>query len=167
MDRLRGYLRERGYEATHIEAVIPAVGGKLYQVIKRLDGVRSFAALDASKDLAAANKRVQNIMRKNLEELGADSAKDKVNPLLLVEKPEVDLYQAIQDIIPYSVHYMERSEYAHNLKSLVALKPFIDDFFNNVMVMAEDKAVRKNRAALLNELGRLMNQVADISRLAV
>ena len=167
MDRLRGYLRERGYDVTHIEAVIPLLDGKLYQVIKRLDGVRSFATLDASKDLAAANKRVQNIMRKNLEELGADSAKDKVSPLLLVEKPEVDLFHAIQDIIPYSVHYMERGEYAHNLKALVALKPFIDDFFNNVMVMTEDKDLRKNRAALLNELGRLMNQVADISKLAV
>ena len=167
MDRLRGYLRERGYEATHIEAVIPMLDGKLYQAIKRLDGVRSFAALDVSKDLAAANKRVQNIMRKNLEELGADSAMAKINVLLLVEKQEVDLYHAIQDIIPYSVHYMERGEYSHNLKSLVALKPFIDDFFNHVMVMAENKAVRKNRAALLNELGRLMNQVADISKLAV
>ena len=167
MDRLRGYLRERGYEATHIEAVIPMLEGKLYQAPKRLDGVRSFAALEAAKDLAAANKRVQNIMRKNLEELGADSVLNKVNKLLLVEKQEVDLYQAIQDIIPYSVHYMERREYAHNLKSLVALKPFIDDFFNHVMVMAEDKALRKNRAALLNELGRLMNQVADISKLAV
>ncbi|MFA6903383.1 MAG: glycine--tRNA ligase subunit beta [Gallionellaceae bacterium] len=167
MDRLRGYLRERGYEATHIEAVIPLLDGKLYQATQRLDGVRAFAALEASKDLAAANKRVQNIMRKNIEELGADSALNKVNTLLLVEKQEVDLYQAIQDIIPYSVHYMERREYSHNLKSLVALKPFIDDFFNHVMVMAEDKALRRNRAALLNELGRLMNQVADISKLAV
>ena len=165
MDRLRGYLRERGYEATHIEAVIPMLDGKLYQVVQRLDGVRAFAALEASKDLAAANKRVQNIMRKNIEELGVDSALAKVNTLLLVEKQEVDLYQAIQDIIPYSIHYMERHEYGHNLKSLVALKPFIDDFFNNVMVMAEAKALRKNRAALLNELGRLMNQVADISKL--
>ncbi|HUX91190.1 MAG TPA: glycine--tRNA ligase subunit beta [Gallionellaceae bacterium] len=167
MDRLRGYLRERGYDATHIEAVIPMLNGKLYQATQRLDGVRSFAALETSRDLAAANKRVQNIMRKNIEELGADSAMNKVNKLLLVEKQEVDLYQAIQDIIPYSVHYMERGEYAHNLKSLVALKPFIDDFFNHVMVMTEDKALRKNRAALLNELGRLMNQVADISKLAV
>jgi glycyl-tRNA synthetase beta chain len=167
MDRLRGYLRERGYEVTHIEAVIPRLEGKLYQAVQRLDGVRAFATLAASRDLAAANKRVQNIRRKNLEELGADSALTKVNKLLLVEKQEVDLYQAIQDIIPYSVHYMERSEYAHNLKSLVALKPFIDDFFNHVMVMAEDKALRKNRAALLNELGQLMNQVADISKLAV
>jgi glycyl-tRNA synthetase beta chain len=167
MDRLRGYLRERGYEATHIEAVIPLLHGKLYEATQRLDGVRSFAALETSKDLAAANKRVQNIMRKNIEELGADSALNKVNKLLLVEKQEVDLYQAIQDIIPYSVHYMERREYAHNLKSLVALKPFIDDFFNHVMVMTEDKALRKNRAALLNELGHLMNQVADISKLAV
>lgn len=167
LDRLRGYLRDRGYEATHIEAVIPRLEGKLYQVVQRLDGVRAFAALEASKDLAAANKRVQNIRRKNIEELGADSALTKANKLLLVEKQEVDLYQAIQDIIPYSVHYMARAEYAHNLKSLVALKPFIDDFFNHVMVMSEDKALRKNRAALLNELGQLMNQVADISKLAV
>lgn len=166
MDRLRGYLRERGYEVTHIEAVIPMLDGKLYQVTKRLEGVRSFAALDVAKDLAAANKRVQNIMRKNTEELGVDSAKSKVNPLLLLEKQEVDLFHAMQDIIPYSVHYLARSEYGHNLKSLVALKPFIDDFFDKVMVMAEDKALRKNRAALLNELGQLMNQVADISKLA-
>jgi glycyl-tRNA synthetase beta chain len=166
MDRLRGYLRERGYEATHIEAVIPMLGGKLSQTTQRLDGVRAFAALEVAKDLAAANKRVQNIMRKNTEELGMDSAMTRVNPLLLVEKQEVDLYQAMQDILPYSAHYLERGEYAHNLKSLVALKPFIDDFFSKVMVMAEDKALRKNRAALLNELGSLMNQVADISKLA-
>jgi len=167
MDRLRGYLRERGYDATHIEAVIPMLEGKLYQATMRLEGVRAFSTLELSKDLAAANKRVQNIIRKNTEELGAESVSAKVNKLLLVEKQEVDLYQAIQDIIPYSVHYLARNEYAHNLKSLVALKPFIDDFFNHVMVMAEDKALRKNRAALLNELGHLMNQVADISKLAV
>lgn len=166
MDRLRGYLRERGYEATHIEAVIPMLDGKLNQTTQRLDGVRSFAALEVAKDLAAANKRVQNIMRKNTEELGMDSAMAKVNPLLLIEKQEVDLYQAMQDIIPYSAHYLARNEYAHNLKSLVALKPFIDDFFSKVMVMTEDKALRKNRAALLSELGSLMNQVADISKLA-
>jgi glycyl-tRNA synthetase beta chain len=167
MERLRGYLRERGYDVTHIEAVIPMLDAKLYQAPMRLEGVRAFAALPLSKDLAAANKRVQNIIRKNTEELGVDSMSAQVNKLLLVEKQEVDLYQAIQDIIPYSVHYLARNEFAHNLKSLVALKPFIDDFFNNVMVMAENKALRKNRAALLNELGRLMNQVADISKLAV
>ena len=167
LDRLRGYLRERGYDATHIEAVLPMLDGKLYQATLRLEGVRAFAALEVSKDLAAANKRVQNIIRKNTEELGAESVSVKVSKSLLVEKQEIDLYQAIQDIIPYSVHYLARNEYAHNLKSLVALKPFIDDFFNHVMVMAEDKALRKNRAALLNELGHLMNQVADISKLAV
>ncbi len=165
-DRLRGYLKERGYEAAHVEAVLPMVEGKLHQAIPRLDGVKAFAALEASKDLAAANKRVQNIVRKNLEELGPDSV-GKVNKGLLMEKAEVDLFQSIQDIIPYSVHYMARGEYAHNLKALVALKPYIDDFFTHVMVMTDDKELRKNRAALLAELARLMNQVADISRLAV
>ncbi len=75
------------------------------------------------------------------------------------------MYQAIQDITLWCALYGAR-RVRHNLKSLVALKPFIDDFFNHVMVMAEDKALRKNRAILLKELGRLMNQSADISKLA-
>jgi len=166
MDRLRGYLRERGFEATHIEAVLCMLDGRMHEVLPRLQGVRAFAALEAARDLAAANKRVQNIMRKNAEELGADSARAAVKPALLKEAAERDLHQAMQDIAPFAQGCLERGDYGQNLKVLVTLKPFIDDFFDKVMVMCEDKELRLNRAALLQQLGQLMNQVADISKLA-
>ncbi|HEY6095918.1 MAG TPA: glycine--tRNA ligase subunit beta [Gallionellaceae bacterium] len=166
-DRLRSYLRDRGFEATHIEAVLHQVGGRLHEIMPRLEGVRAFAALEASKDLSAANKRVRNIMRKNQEELGAAIQNAVVNPKLLVEEAERNLYQSMVDIAPFAKSYLARGEYGQNLKALVTLKPFIDDFFTQVMVMADDKALRLNRAALLQQLGTLMNQVADISKLAV
>ncbi len=166
LDRLRGYLRERDFEVSHIEAVIGMLNGRLHEALPRLEGVRAFAALEVAKDLAAANKRVQNIMRKNREEIGPDSAMAPVKPALLKEAAELDLYHAMQDITPFAQGYLDRGDYGQNLKALVTLKPFIDDFFDKVMVMCEDKELRLNRAALLQQLGRLMNQVADISRLA-
>ncbi len=166
LDRLRGYLRERGFEVSHIEAVLCMLDGRLHESLSRLQGVRTFAALGVAKDLAAANKRVQNIMRKNHEEIGSDLTGTAVKPELLKEAAERDLYQAMQDITPFAQGYLDRGDYGQNLKALVTLKPFIDDFFDTVMVMSEDKALRLNRAVLLQQLGRLMNQVADISKLA-
>ncbi len=165
LDRLRGYLRERGFEVAHIEAVLAVLNGRMHEVLPRLQGVRTFAALAVSKELAAANKRVQNIMRKNREELGELSPK-AINTVLLVDEAEIQLYQAIQDIAPMARGYFERGDYSNNLRTLVTLKPFIDDFFDKVMVMADDKALRLNRALLLQQLGWLMNQSADISKLA-
>jgi glycyl-tRNA synthetase beta chain len=167
LDRLRGYLREREFDALHIEAVLFSLHGRLNEVLPRIEGVRVFAALEVAKDLAAANKRVQNIMRKNREELGTDLAGAAVKPALLVEAAERDLYQAMHDITPFAQGYLDRGEFGKNLKALVTLKPFIDDFFEKVMVMCEDKELRLNRAVLLQQLGRLMNQAADISKLAV
>jgi glycyl-tRNA synthetase beta chain len=166
IDRLRGYLRERDFEVSHIEAVLYTLGGRLHQVLPRIEGVRAFAALEVAKDLAAANKRVQNIMRKNHEEIGTDLEGAAVKPALLIEAAEKDLYQAMHDITPFVQGYLDRGEYGKNLKALVTLKPFIDDFFEKVMVMCEDKNLRLNRALLLQQLGKLMNQVADISKLA-
>lgn len=165
LDRLRGYLREQGFEIAQIEAVLAVLDGRMHQVLPRLQGVRAFAALAAAKDLAAANKRVHNIMRKNAEELG-EQLQATVDPALLKDAAERELYQAIQDITPMARGYFERGDYSNNLKTLVTLKPFIDDFFDKVMVMAEDRALRLNRAALLQQLGKLMNQSADISKLA-
>ena len=165
LDRLRGYLRERDFEVSHIEAVLCILNGRMHEVLPRLQGVRTFAALEVAKDLAAANKRVQNIMRKNCEELGADLTGATVKSALLKEAAERDLHQAMQDITHMATGYLERGEYGNNLKVLVTLKPFIDDFFEKVMVMCEDRELRLNRAALLQQLGKLMNQVADISRL--
>jgi len=166
LDRLRGYLRERNFEASHIEAVLFTVGGRLHEALPRLHGVRAFAALSVAKDLAAANKRVHNIIRKNQEELGASVVNAKVDTKLMTDEAERNLYAAMQDITPFAQSYFDRGDYGQNLKALVTLKPFIDDFFDQVMVMAEDKSVRMNRAALLQQLGGLMNQVADISKLA-
>jgi len=166
LDRLRGYLRERDFEVSHIEAVLCMLDGRLHQVLPRLEGVRAFAALEVAKDLAAANKRVQNIMRKNHEEIGTDLEGAAVKPALLIEAAEKDLYQAMHDITPFVQGYLDRGDYGKNLKALVTLKPFIDDFFEKVMVMCEDKNLRLNRALLLQQLGKLMNQVADISKLA-
>jgi glycyl-tRNA synthetase beta chain len=165
LDRLRGYLRERGFDGAHIEAVLAVLNGRLHEVMPRLQGVRTFAALEVAKDLAAANKRVQNIMRKNQEELG-DLSNTAIKLDLLKDDAERELHQAIQDITPMARSYFERGDYANNLKALVTLKPFIDDFFDKVMVMAEDRALRLNRAVLLQQLGKLMNQSADISKLA-
>ncbi len=167
LDRLRGYLREKGFEATHIEAVLTLLHGRLDQALPRMEGVREFAALAVAAELAAANKRVQNIMRKNQEELGADLAGAAINPALFKEDAEKDLYQAILDITPMAKSYLDQGKYGKNLKTLVTLKPFVDAFFDKVMVMCEDRALRQNRAVLLQHLGRLMNQVADISKLAV
>jgi glycyl-tRNA synthetase beta chain len=166
MDRLRGYLRDRGFDGDHIEAVLANLNGRLHEVIPRLQGVKSFAALDVAKDLAAANKRVQNIMRKNQEELGLVLSSAKFDPKLMTDEAERNLYQALIDIKSFAQSYFKRGEYGQNLKALVTLKPFIDDFFDHVMVMADDKVLRINRALLLKQLATLMNQVADISKLA-
>src|SRR5512135_30784 len=166
MDRLRGYLRERDFEVPQIEAVLAVLNGRLHEALPRLQGVRTFAAMAVAKDLAAANKRVQNIMRKNHEELGAAMANAVFDAALMKDEAERNLYQAMVDIAPFVQGYFTRGEYGQNLKALVTLKPFIDDFFDQVMVMAEDPKLRINRALLLKQLGSLMNQVADISKLA-
>ncbi len=166
MDRLRGYLRDRSFEVSHTEAVLAVLNGRLHEVLPRLQAVRGFAALDAAKDLAAANKRVQNIMRKNMEELGAAMAGAVFDANLMTDDAERNLHQSMQDIAPFAQGYFSRGDYGQNLKTLVTLKPFIDDFFDQVMVMAEDQKLRINRALLLKQLGTLMNQVADISKLA-
>jgi glycyl-tRNA synthetase beta chain len=165
-ERLRHYLREQNFEVAHIEAVLAILNGRTHEVLPRLQGVRTFAALSTAKDLAAANKRVQNIMRKNAEELGAQMDGATVKPGLLHEAAERDLYSAMQDIKPMANDYLARSDYGQNLKILVTLKPFIDDFFAGVMVMCKEPELRINRGALLQELGELMNQAADISKLA-
>ena len=91
----------------------------------------------------------------------------KIDTQLMTDEAERNLYAAMQDIAPFAKSYFDRGDYGQSLKALVTLKPFIDDFFDQVMVMAENKEVRMNRAALLQQLGSLMNQVADISKLAV
>jgi glycyl-tRNA synthetase beta chain len=166
LDRLRGYLRDRDFELSHIEAVLSSIDGRLHEALPRLQGVSTFAALAVAKDLAAANKRVQNIIRKNQEELGDSTGNVAVDKNLMTDEAEINLYAAMQDISPFAQSYFDRGDFGQNLKALVTLKPFIDDFFDQVMVMSGNNALRTNRAALLQQLNKMMNQVADISKLA-
>ncbi|SAK44685.1 glycyl-tRNA synthetase subunit beta [Caballeronia fortuita] len=161
MDRLRGLLRERGFEANDIEAVLSLNPTRLDDIVARLDAVREFAALPEAAALAAANKRISNILKKS--EQGAPSA---VNKELLVEAAEKNLYAQIEQVTPRVQSQLGARNYTEALSALAALRESVDTFFNDVMVNADDPALRNNRLALLNALHQQMNCVADISKLA-
>ncbi|WP_250533081.1 glycine--tRNA ligase subunit beta [Caballeronia sp. AZ10_KS36] len=161
LDRLRGLLRERGFEANDIEAVLSLNPTRLDDIVARLDAVREFAALPEAASLAAANKRITNILKKS--EQGAPSS---VNPELLVEPAEKNLYAQIQSVTPRVQSQLAARNYTEALSALAALRESVDTFFNDVMVNAEDAALRNNRLGLLGALHQQMNCVADISKLA-
>ncbi len=160
-ERLVGLLREQGWSAQETDAVValrPAWG----EIPRRLAAVRAFAALPESAPLAAANKRVGNILKK-AEGEGAAS----VNDGLLHEAAEQGLAAAVARIAAQADAAFDRGDYTASLQALAALKAPVDAFFDGVMVNAEDPALRANRLALLEGLHRAMNRVADLSRLAV
>lgn len=161
MDRLRGMLRERGYAAQEIDAVLAMNPTRLDDIVARLDAVREFAALEEAASLAAANKRISNILKKS------DGAEDAgVQSTLFVENAEKALYAQLEQVAPRVQTQLAAREYTGALTALAALRETVDTFFNDVMVNAEDPALRANRLALLKALHRQMNSVADISRLA-
>jgi glycyl-tRNA synthetase beta chain len=160
LDRLRGLLRERGYAQNEIEAVVAQNPDHLDNIVERLDAVQAFAALPEAESLAAANKRITNILKKT--EVGAGA----VHKGLLKETAEEGLYSAMVLLKPQVVDAFAKGDFAGTLKSLARLRDNVDAFFNDVMVMAEDEQLRNNRLALLSELHGMMNQVADISKLA-
>jgi glycyl-tRNA synthetase beta chain len=160
-DRLVGLLREQGYSAQEVDAVIalrPAWG----EIPQRLAAVRSFAALPEAPALAAANKRVGNILKKAAE----GEAAGAVDAALLNEPAERTLVAALADVAPGADAAFERGDHTASLQALAALKAPVDAFFDAVMVNADDAALRRNRLALLASLHRAMNRVADLSRLA-
>ncbi len=161
MDRLRGLLRERGFEANDIEAVLSLNPTRLDDIIARLDAVREFAALPEAASLAAAHKRISNILKKS--EQGTPSS---VNKELLFEPAEKNLYAQIEAVTPRVQSQLAARNYTEALTALAALRESVDTFFNHVMVNTEDPALRNNRLALLNTLHQQMNCVADISKLA-
>ena len=142
---------------------------QIYLVPKQLKAVRAFAALPGAAALAAANKRVGNILKK----ADADSAlrqaqgeRIEINVALLREPAEQALHQALSQIAPRADAAFKAGDYTASLQALAALKEPVDAFFDNVMVNAEDAALRANRLALLAQLQQAMNRIADISRLA-
>ena len=160
-ERLAGNLREQGYTAQEVDAVLSLNPRRLSDVSARLAAVRAFAALPEAASLAAANKRVGNILKKVEGEVTA-----QVDAALLKEPAEVALNAALADAKPRADEAFERGDYAASLQSLAALRTSVDAFFNTVMVNAEDPALRTNRLGLLATLHAAMNRVADLSKLA-
>ncbi len=160
-DRLAGSLREQGFSALEIDAVVSQRPQRLSEVLKRLTAVSSFASLLEAPALAAANKRVGNILKKADGAVGAD-----VKSSLLTEPAEIALNSALSKVKPEADKLFESGDYTASLQALAALKAPVDDFFDNVMVNADDVDLKNNRLALLNQLHQTMNRVADLSKLA-
>ncbi|CAB3750907.1 glycine--tRNA ligase subunit beta [Paraburkholderia solisilvae] len=166
MDRLRGMLRERGYGALEVDAVLALNPTRLDDVVARLNAVREFAALAEAASLAAANKRISNILKKS-DSVATDGTRAVVQAALLVESAEQALHAQLEQVAPRVQSQLALREYTGALSALAALREPVDTFFNDVMVNADDPALRANRLALLGALHQQMNCVADISRLAV
>ncbi len=160
-DRLAVSLRDQGYSAQEVDAVLALQPPRLGEVPRRLAAVRAFASLPEAPALAAANKRVSNILKKS-DEAVAESAE----AALLKEPAEAALAEALAAATPAADQAFERGDYAASLQALAVLKAPVDRFFEDVMVNAEDPALRRNRLALLGQLHRAMNRVADLSKLA-
>lgn len=159
-DRLRGLLRERAYSPNEIEAVVAQQPERLDNIIERLDAVQAFAALPEAEALAAANKRITNILKKT-EGVGST-----VQPDLLQDSAEQSLFAAMNGLKPEVDAAFAKGDFSTALKALARLRENVDGFFNDVMVMADDLQLRNNRLALLANLHVMLNQVADISKLA-
>lgn len=161
IERLKGYLRESGYSVTEVDAAIYAQKLGLWSTIpQRLAAVRAFAALPEAPALAAANKRIANILKK------AGEVDAHVSEVLLQEPAEVALYAAMKEVVPQANTQFEAGDYTASLQTLAALRAPVDAFFDGVMVNAEEMDLRLNRQGLLKSLHDAMNRVADLSRLA-
>jgi glycyl-tRNA synthetase beta chain len=160
-ERLGGAMREQGYSANEVDAVLNLDRTQIYLVPKQLEAVRAFAILPEAPALAAANKRVGNILKKAEGEVG-----NTVDPARFVEAAETALFTALGEIAPRADAAFAAGDYTASLQTLAALKAPVDAFFDHVMVNADDPALKANRLALLNQLHQTMNRVADLSRLA-
>ncbi len=160
-DRISGSLREQGYSAQQVDAVLALRPQRLADIARRLEAVRAFATLPEAPALAAANKRVGNILKKADGEVLA-----QVNPALLQEAAEQALAAALAQVAPQADAAFAAGDYTASLQALAALRTPVDAFFDDVMVNAEDPALKANRLGLLKTLHEAMNRVADLGRLA-
>ena len=161
LERLKGYLRDKGFAPDEIDAVVSQAPTRIDLVVPRLEAVRAFKQLPEAEALAAANKRIQNILKKagELPAGGAELA-------LMSEAAEKALFEAVNELAPSVVSFVRNGGYTEALTALAGVRAEVDTFFDQVMVMADEPQLRNNRLALLKNLGELMNQVADISKLA-
>jgi len=159
-DRLAGYLRDQGDSPQDIDAVLSLRPQRLGDIPKRLAAVRAFATLPEAAALAAANKRIGNILKK------AQDVDPHVSMVLLKAPAEIALHAAMLDVEPRAQAQFEAGDYTASLQTLAVLRAPVDAFFESVMVNAEELDLRLNRQGLLQSLHRAMNRVADLSRLA-
>jgi glycyl-tRNA synthetase beta chain len=159
-DRLAGQLREQGYSAQEVDAVLSLKPQRLGDIPKRLAAVRAFVALPEAPALAAANKRIANILKK------ADGVEISVNASLLREPAERALHVAMTQLAPQANAQFDAGDHTASLQTLAALREPVDAFFESVMVNADDPTLRANRLGLLATLHAAMNRVADLSKLA-
>lgn len=160
-ERLRVYLRDQGYTANQVEAVLAHKPERIDVVPAQLAAVRTFETLPEAQALSAANKRIVNILRK----ADADAA-PAIDRGRLAPGAEHDLWLAFEQLAPVVEHHCESGDYTGALRALATVKPAVDRFFDDVLVMTDDPAIRANRLALLRGVAATMNRVADISRLA-
>jgi glycyl-tRNA synthetase beta chain len=163
-DRFAGYLKDRGFSALQIDSVLSMRPTSLAVVLQQLDAVKAFQALPEAESLAAANKRIVNIL-KQAQARGESFADAALTDLK--DPAERALHEAIRDASAKAKPLYENGDYAGYLKSLSVLKVPVDTFFEKVMVMVEDDKLRHGRLALLRDLRLAMNRVADLSRLAI
>ncbi|MDP1596172.1 MAG: glycine--tRNA ligase subunit beta [Methylotenera sp.] len=160
-DRLSVNLRDQGATPQDVDAVLSLDPAMLSEVPQRLAAVSTFSELAEAPALAAANKRISNILKKAEGEVKAE-----VNTNLLQEPAEIALNTALSLVKPEADKLFESGDYTASLSALAALKAPVDDFFDNVMVNADDPALKANRLGLLATLHQAMNRVADLSKLA-
>ncbi len=163
LERLRSHLREAGYSANEIESVLCMNPASLDLIPSQLAAVRTFAALPEAASLAAANKRVANILKQAAAK-GESFA--QVEAQGLQEPAERDLFDALNKASQKATPLFQAGDYTGYLKAFAVLRSPVDAFFESVMVMVDDQEVRRNRLALLRDLRDEMNRVADISKLA-
>ncbi|MBL8480771.1 MAG: glycine--tRNA ligase subunit beta [Rhodocyclaceae bacterium] len=161
-ERLRHLLREQGHAQDALDAVLALRPVRMDLVPAKLEAVRAFVALPQAQALAAANKRIVNILKKS----GA-AAGSGVDVAMLQEDAEKALFRELNLAAPGIESQLANEDYTGALCALAALRPAVDAFFDKVMVMSEEPLLRANRLALLARLAALMNGVADISRLGV
>jgi glycyl-tRNA synthetase beta chain len=162
-DRLAGYLKDAGYTTLEVDSVVSLRPKRIDLTPRQLEAVRAFTRLPEAESLAAANKRVANILKQAAAkgETFASAASDK-----LKEPAERELYSALAITADSARGLYERGDFTGFLKTFAALKGPVDAFFDSVMVMVDDHELRQNRLALLADLRAEMNRVADLSKLA-
>ncbi len=160
-DRITNFFKDQGYAANDIEAILSIESGLIHEIPKKLNAIKEFLLLPESQDLASANKRVSNIIKKAGLKLTLN-----VNEALLIEEAEINLYKILKLVDAESRKEYLKKNYSVSLKLLCKLKNPIDKFFNDVMVNVENESLKMNRLALLDKLYSAMNLIADLSKLS-